>query len=591
MATSNPSDSVITDNQSLGVADGQAPTHTYVPNQGYIDGSGTGHQRRLALGQFIQEDDENDDDDDEDGEDYEEYYDDGDVDTNRLVDPDDLASGNPSDLTKSYNRQRRLDDAMANPNVPSWQYPKANPQKSSKPDMGELGYGMKKLKIEGPESLPTGPSKGKDKSDRATSEQVLDPKTRRILFQMINSGIVSEINGTISTGKEANVYHAVAASDDPDEPDTHVAIKVYKTSILVFKDREKYVTGEFRFRKGFNKSDNRAMVKLWAEKEMRNLKRIHAAGIPCPEPLYLRRHVLGMSLIGDSKGKAAPRLKDVEFEDDNPVARWRDVYLDVLAYMRVMLQVCKLVHADLSEYNMLYHGGKPWVIDVSQSVEGDHPRSLDFLRMDIKNVNDFFRRQGVSVLIDRKVYEFITNQTKSEDDVQMDVMRKDLDRIMAERKEGEDDEVENEVFRKQYIPQTLDEVYDAEKDAETMKTAGRDALVYKDLLAPDKAELQREASPDEEEEEDDDDDQDENFGAPLQRVESHSQDESGDEHSGGESGSSSEETGRPRGKRFQDKDEKREHKRKVKEEKREKRATKMPKNVKKRLVKESTKRR
>ncbi|KAL6247566.1 Serine/threonine-protein kinase rio1 [Rhinocladiella similis] len=587
MAAPNPSASVLTDEQSRGVADGQAPTHTYVPNHGYVDSNGTGHQRRLALGQFIQEDDENDDDEEEEEDGGQEYYDDDDLDADRLVDPDDLASANPSDLTKSYNRQRRLDNAIANPSVPSWQYPKTNPQKSSKPDMGELGYGMKKLKIEGPESLPTGPSKGKDKSDRATSEQVLDPKTRRILFQMINSGIVSEINGTISTGKEANVYHAVAASDDPDEPDTHVAIKVYKTSILVFKDREKYVTGEFRFRKGFNKSDNRAMVKLWAEKEMRNLKRIHAADIPCPEPLYLRRHVLGMSLIGDSKGKAAPRLKDVEFEDDNPAARWRDVYIDVLAYMRIMLQVCKLVHADLSEYNILYYKGKPWVIDVSQSVEGDHPRSLDFLRMDIKNVNDFFRRQGVSVLNDRKVYEFITSQSKSEDDVQMDAMRKDLDRIMAERKDGEeDDEVENEVFRKQYIPQTLDEVYDAEKDAETMKTAGRDALVYKDLLAPNKAEMQEAASSSSE------DDQDENFGAPLERVESHSQDESGDEqHSDAESGSLSEDNGRPRGKRFQDKDEKREHKRKVKEEKREKRATKMPKNVKKRLVKESTKRR
>ncbi|KAJ9633429.1 uncharacterized protein PV06_06775 [Exophiala oligosperma] len=598
MAGSNPpSDGVLIDDQKRGVADAQVPTHTYVPNQGYVvdSNNGTGHQRRLALGRFIQEDDED--------EEEEEYYDDADLDDDdRLADPDDLASANPSDLTKSYNRQRRLDDAIANPSVPSWQYPKTNPQKSSRPDMGELGYGMKKLKIEGPESLPTGPSKGKDKSDRATSEQVLDPKTRRILFQMINSGIVSEINGTISTGKEANVYHAVAASDDPDsQPDTHVAIKVYKTSILVFKDREKYVTGEFRFRKGFNKSDNRAMVKLWAEKEMRNLKRIHAAGIPCPEPLYLRRHVLGMSFVGDSKGKAAPRLKDVEFEDENPVARWRDVYLDVLGYMRIMLQVCKLVHADLSEYNMLYHEGKPWVIDVSQSVEGDHPRSLDFLRMDIKNVNDFFRRQGVSVLNDRKVYEFITNHTKSEDDVQMEVMRRDLDRIMAERKEDdEDDEVENEVFRKQYIPQTLDEVYDAEKDAETMKTAGRDALVYKDLLAPNKVEVQKESASSSSSSSSADDDQDENFGAPLQRVESHSQDGSGDgddaddddgEHSNAESGSLSEENGRPRGKRFQDKDEKREHKRKVKEEKREKRATKMPKNVKKRLVKESTKRR
>ena len=52
-----------------------------------------------------------------------------------------------------------------------------------------------------------------------------------------------------------------------------VAVKVFKTSILVFKDRDRYVTGEFRFRRGYAKSNPRKMVRLWAEKEFRNLNR------------------------------------------------------------------------------------------------------------------------------------------------------------------------------------------------------------------------------------------------------------------------------------------------------------------------------
>jgi RIO kinase 1 len=106
-----------------------------------------------------------------------------------------------------------------------------------------------------------------DKSDHATAEQVLDPKTRMILFKILNSGVVSEVHGCISTGKEANVYHAVTDSGQ------NFAIKVYKTSILVFKDRQRYVTGEYRFRNGYSKHNPRKMVKVWAEKEMRNLKR------------------------------------------------------------------------------------------------------------------------------------------------------------------------------------------------------------------------------------------------------------------------------------------------------------------------------
>jgi RIO kinase 1 len=115
---------------------------------------------------------------------------------------------------------------------------------------------------------------------------------------LINKGLLKEVNGCISTGKEANVYHAV--SEDPAR--NNLAIKIYKTSILVFKDRDRYVTGDFRFARGYSKHNPRKMVKMWAEKEMRNLKRLFSAGINCPEPLYLKMHVLVMAFLGSKEG-------------------------------------------------------------------------------------------------------------------------------------------------------------------------------------------------------------------------------------------------------------------------------------------------
>ena len=50
----------------------------------------------------------------------------------------------------------------------------------------------------------------RDKADRATVEQVIDPRTRMILFKLLKNDYIQEIYGTISTGKEANVYHSVA---------------------------------------------------------------------------------------------------------------------------------------------------------------------------------------------------------------------------------------------------------------------------------------------------------------------------------------------------------------------------------------------
>ena len=88
--------------------------------------------------------------------------------------------------------------------------------------------------------------------DRATVEQVLDPRTRVILVKMLKNKLIKEINGCLSTGKEANVYHAVSYDGLKE-----YAIKVYKTSILIFKDRERYVEGEvyikiINFSKVFN---------------------------------------------------------------------------------------------------------------------------------------------------------------------------------------------------------------------------------------------------------------------------------------------------------------------------------------------------
>ncbi|XP_074351798.1 uncharacterized protein LOC141690943 [Apium graveolens] len=67
--------------------------------------------------------------------------------------------------------------------------------------------------------------------------------------------------------RDANVYHATRSDGQ------ELAIKVYKTSVLVFKDRDRYVQGDYRFRYGYRRHNPRKMVKTWAEKEMRNLMR------------------------------------------------------------------------------------------------------------------------------------------------------------------------------------------------------------------------------------------------------------------------------------------------------------------------------
>lgn len=51
------------------------------------------------------------------------------------------------------------------------------------------------------------------------------------------------------------------------------------------------------------------MVRVWAEKEMRNLKRLKTAGICCPEPIEVRENVLVMTFVGDKDGWSVVPLR------------------------------------------------------------------------------------------------------------------------------------------------------------------------------------------------------------------------------------------------------------------------------------------
>lgn len=203
-----------------------------------------------------------------------------------------------------------------------------------------------------------GEKRNKDKADRATTDGVLDPRTMVILFKMLARGLLAQIDGCVSTGKEANVYHASTPPPEGSPESTrggNVALKIYKTSILVFKDRDRYVSGEFRFRHGYARHNPRKMVRLWAEKEARNLKRLVSASIRAPRPIELRDHVLVMDFLGGQDGWASPRLRDAEEQIDNERGPegWGDLYREMLVGMRTMYHECRLVHADLSEYNVL----------------------------------------------------------------------------------------------------------------------------------------------------------------------------------------------------------------------------------------------
>jgi serine/threonine-protein kinase RIO1 len=45
--------------------------------------------------------------------------------------------------------------------------------------------------------------------------EALDPKTRLLLFKLINADILDNVNGCVSTGKEAVIFHATGGRYGP----------------------------------------------------------------------------------------------------------------------------------------------------------------------------------------------------------------------------------------------------------------------------------------------------------------------------------------------------------------------------------------
>merc|ERR1711991_1146975 len=313
------------------------------------------------------------------------------------------------------------------------------------------------------------------KSELATREQVMDPKTRLLLFKMVNAGVLTELNGAVSTGKESVVYHATG------EGGQEYAVKIFKTSLNDFKARAKYVEGEHRFRHQLSHQNPRKLIRLWAEKEMRNLKRAERAGLRCPRGVLLKRHVLVMQFVGQD-GKPALKLAEANLSNARTLLL---AYQQCATMLRKLFIECRLVHADLSEFNMLWSQKELWIIDLAQGVEWDHPNALRFLRDDCLHVTQFFRGRGLEeALTVRGLYEYVTDET--ERDLALEMARP---RFPA----ADDDQV----WFRAFLPQRLSDI----KDPVAACEAERDVYHHSMLAQEDVDKLEAMSSSEEDEEE------------------------------------------------------------------------------------------
>ncbi len=215
--------------------------------------------------------------------------------------------------------------------------------------------------------------------DRKTYGLVFDKRTLNSIYYIIKKFNIDFIDFPISSGKESLVFKVI------DIKRKAFALKIYKMSTLKFSNTFEYIRGDYRFDKErINRSN---IVYIWAQKEFTNLEDMRKAGVKGPVPYGYHKNVLLMSYVG-SKNEPAPQIKNIDTDFDI-------LYNKLKLNIKNMYKKARLVHADLSEYNVLYYRKNPYVIDVGQSVSAKHPRADEFLRRDIKNITAFFLKKNV----------------------------------------------------------------------------------------------------------------------------------------------------------------------------------------------------
>jgi RIO kinase 1 len=209
------------------------------------------------------------------------------------------------------------------------------------------------------------------------------------LEPLLTYGTIEEVVRPLMSGKEADVYLVRCDGEE------RVA-KVYKNAqFRSFQNRADYTEG----RRVRSSREQRAMTKgsrhgksrtedAWRSAEAETIQHLCALGVRVPYPFIFTEGVLVMELVKDEHGAPAPRLVDRQFTSSEALEIFHILLREV-----VKMLCAGIIHADLSDFNVLLGADGPVIIDFPQAVDPAHNRNgRKLLLRDVKNLTTFLGR-------------------------------------------------------------------------------------------------------------------------------------------------------------------------------------------------------
>jgi len=187
----------------------------------------------------------------------------------------------------------------------------------------------------------------------------------------VKAEVLEAFGKPLGVGKEADVYDALNPKSE------RIAVKFHRLGRISFRQtiRKRSYTTEH--------AGWLFQSRLAAEKEFQALKLVFQHGVAVPEPISQNRHVLVMGMI-----------EGAELAEYKEIPTPKKVLKEILRNIRKAYLKASVVHADLSEYNVIL---KPdmhiLIIDWPQYVTKEHPNAQQLLTRDVENILRFFRRK------------------------------------------------------------------------------------------------------------------------------------------------------------------------------------------------------
>ena len=208
---------------------------------------------------------------------------------------------------------------------------------------------------------------------------------------LVKAGVISSFGQILGVGKEADVYDALNSEGK------RIAVKFHRLGRISFR--------QTRRKRGYAREHSSWLFlsHIAAEKEFQAMQLVYKNGVSVPEPLSHNRHVIAMGMI-----------EGAELSKYSEIGKPEKVFIEILRNVRKTYLKAHVIHADLSEYNIILRpDGHILIIDWPQYVMTDHANAKELLERDLKNIITFFSRRFNLKVVAEKAFDYVIGKERS----------------------------------------------------------------------------------------------------------------------------------------------------------------------------------